>query len=1034
MSKDIFLTKNQWICLRASGGIALLQFIVKRKILVSLVTVLVLIVGGYSLLKLDKELMPAIEFDGAYVDVSAGELSAIEVERTITNPLEQRIQGIDGVEDTSSTTSVGRSSINITIETGRGDEVAKEIETVAQSTTADVSAVTDVVTDQYGTSQAYEFYMDVSNGDMDVITAFAEDVLEPRLEELPEVSDVSLSGIQEYEMVIEFDRDKVLEKGIDVSQVSGVIQQGNSEATLGEFSEDQDAPTLRWNTKLESVEDIENVQIATSTGFIKLKEIASVSMEPLESSSFVWKNGTKDFIFVRIGRVADVTQIDMAAAVREEIKNIEDEGLIKDFELNEMVAQADYVQESIDGVSSNILIGGVIAVLILLLFLRNIRATIIVGISIPTSILLTFLSMWVLDYSFNMLTLIGLGLGIGMMVDSSIVILESIYRKKEQGLRPLEAVVEGTKEVASAVFASMLTTIVVFLPIGLLGGEMGQFMILLSAVVAITLISSVIVSFTLIPTLSEKFLKLSKKPKAKEGRFIKGYGGLVSWVIKKKRNSIIMVVIFFLMFAGSLLLVPKIPMTIMPDVFNRYSELMVDLETGLSVQDKEEVVEKINEKLSAIEDVEQSYIMDEGTMFYTIINMTKGDDIVKEQKEVNEEIMSALRELEESTPIDSIQSATSAGGGYPVQLEIKGEEFDELQNISGDFIQELEKIEGIVAVNNSIERTSIEQVVELKESAIDDAGLTPLQIRQFIEQAFLNMPIGEITVDEVNVPLVMKWDISTNQQESLLKLKVPTNDGEKELSSFVELTSVDTPNEISHSDGERFVTISADIKDKDLGAINRDVQSLIDDFETPTGYTVSVAGDLEAQQELIQDMLLILGIAIFLVYLVMAVQFNNLAHPIVVMSIIPMTVVGVVAGLFITQRELSVMSGMGIVMLIGIVLNNAILLIDRTNQLRREGHDVNESLVEAGKNRIRPIFMTTLTTAGGMLPLALASGTSGNYQAPMATAIISGLLFATIITLVLIPAVYRIFNSIGNGFNRMFKKKKKEVEIKEIAS
>ncbi|TXC78733.1 efflux RND transporter permease subunit [Metabacillus litoralis] len=1013
---------------------ALLQFIVKRKILVSLVTVLVLIVGGYSLLKLDKELMPAIEFDGAYVDVSAGELSAIEVERTITNPLEQRIQGIDGVEDTSSTTSVGRSSINITIETGRGDEVAKEIETVAQSTTADVTAVTDVVTDQYGTSQAYEFYMDVSNGDMDVITAFAEDVLEPRLEVLPEVSDVSLSGIQEYEMVIEFDRDKVLEKGIDVSQVSGVIQQGNSEATLGEFSEDQDAPTLRWNTKLTSVEDIENVQIATSTGFIKLKEIASVSMEPLESSSFVWKNGTKDFIFVRIGRVADVTQIEMAAAVREEIKNIEDEGLIKDFELNEMVAQADYVQESIDGVSSNILIGGLIAVLILLLFLRNIRATIIVGISIPTSILLTFLSMWVLNYSFNMLTLIGLGLGIGMMVDSSIVILESIYRKKEQGLRPLEAVVEGTKEVASAVFASMLTTIVVFLPVGLLGGEMGQFMILLSAVVAITLISSVIVSFTLIPTLSEKFLKLSKKPKAKEGRFIKGYGGLVSWVIKKKRNSIIMVVIFFLMFAGSLLLVPKIPMTIMPDVFNRYSELMVDLETGLSVQDKEAVVEKINEKLSAIEDVEQSYIMDEGTMFYTIINMTKGDDIVKEQKEVNEEIMSALRELEESTPIDSIQSATSAGGGYPVQLEIKGEDFDELQNISGDFIQELEKIEGIVAVNNSIERTSIEQVVELKESAIDDAGLTPLQIRQFIEQAFLNMPIGEITVDEVNVPLIMKWDISTNQQESLLKLKVPTNDGEKELSSFVELTSVDTPNEISHIDGERFVTISADIKDKDLGAINRDVQSLIDDFETPTGYTVSVAGDLEAQQELIQDMLLILGIAIFLVYLVMAVQFNNLAHPIVVMSIIPMTVVGVVAGLFITQRELSVMSGMGIVMLIGIVLNNAILLIDRTNQLRREGHGVNASLVEAGKNRIRPIFMTTLTTAGGMLPLALASGTSGNYQAPMATAIISGLLFATIITLVLIPAVYRIFNSIGNGFNRMFKKKKKEVEIKEIAS
>lgn len=221
------------------------------------------------------------------------------------------------------------------------------------------------------------------------------------------------------------------------------------------------------------------------------------------------ENGTKDFVFVQIGRVADVTQIEMAEAIRAEIKEIKDEGLVKDFELNEMVAQADYVKESIDGVSSNIVIGGVIAVIILLLFLRNVRATIIVGLSIPTSILLTFLAMWALDYSLNMLTLIGLGLGIGMMVDSSIVILESIYRKKNR-TETIRVCCGGDKEVASAVIASMLTTIVVFLPIGLLGGEMGQFMILLSVVVSATLISSVIVSFTLILSLSENFLKLGK--------------------------------------------------------------------------------------------------------------------------------------------------------------------------------------------------------------------------------------------------------------------------------------------------------------------------------------------------------------------------------------------------------------------------------------------------------------------------------------------------------------------------------------------
>jgi multidrug efflux pump subunit AcrB len=266
-----------------------------------------------------------------------------------------------------------------------------------------------------------------------------------------------------------------------------------------------------------------------------------------------------------------------------------------------------------------------------------------------------------------------------------------------------------------------------------------------------------------------------------------------------------------------------------------------------------------------------------------------------------------------------------------------------------------------------------------------------------------------MTIDGENVPLAVKWTETTDTKASLLDLKVPTPDGEEILSTFIELNTIDSPNEINHIDGERYISISSDIEGRDLGAINRDVQNAIDAFDTPVDYSIAVAGDLEQQQELIKEMIFILGIAIFLVYLVMAVQFNHLFHPIIVMSVIPMTIVGVILGLFLTQRELSLMSGMGIVMLIGIVLNNAILLVDRTNQLRREGERLEAALVQAGKDRIRPIFMTTLTTAGGMLPLALASGTSGNYQAPMATAIISGLLFATLITLLLIPAVYRLF-------------------------
>ncbi|WP_406945612.1 efflux RND transporter permease subunit [Halobacillus sp. SY10] len=986
-----------------------LKFILQRKILIGLVTMLILIIGGYAMLNMDEELLPPLSMDSGYINVDAGSQPAAEVERTITTPLERQLESIKEVEEIRSTSFDGRSSIQMIFERGEGPEAIKEAEAITNQVTSSL-AVDRVEAGQYGTTQSYQFFLDLSGGEMEEMSEFATNTLEPRLEELPEVRDVDLMGIQENEMVVQFNQQELTNRGLQVDQIIPLLQQADEEVTLGELSKEENTPSLRWKSSIEQVSDLENISIPTQAGFIPLQEIATVTLRPQEQSSFVWKNGAKDFLFIQVGGSDNFTDIETASAVREEIKSMEDEGLFERFQINEVVAQADYVEESISGVTSNILVGGLIAIAILFIFLRNLRATFIISISIPTSILLTLASMWMLDYSLNMLTLIGLGLGIGMMVDSSIVILESIYNKKESGMKGMEAVTSGIKEVATAVLASMMTTIVVFLPIGLLGGEMGQFMIVLSIVVAITLISSVIISFTLIPSLAEKFMKLSNKKQIRhEGPILKFYDRLVSWIVRKKRHSLGVLLLFVTLFAGSLFLITKIPMTIMPDVFNRYAELMIDVEEGLSQEDKQELVMAVHEELEKIDDVESDYVMDNGGMLYTIINMTKEDDITTEQKEVNEQIFKSLRSLEEKYPINQVSSVMDGGGGSPVQVQIKGESFEELRAISQDFKENLEEIDGIVASQTSIDRTAEEELIQLDQKALEDAGLNEWQVRQTIQQAFLEQPISELTIDEKDVPLLVKWEEPTTSKESLLGITIPTTDGEQPLSKFLTLETVDTPNEINHVDGERYISVTADFEERDLGSINRDVQELIDEFVTPTGYNVTLAGDLEAQQEAIQEMLLILGIAIFLVYLVMAVQFNHLFHPLIVMSVIPMTVVGVILGLFLTQRELSVMSAMGIVMLIGIVLNNAILFITRTNQLRKLGWDVETSLTQSGKDRLRPIFMTSLTTAGGMLPLALATGSAGNYQAPMATVIISGLLFATFITLLLIPAIYRLF-------------------------
>ncbi|QFT89021.1 Swarming motility protein SwrC [Bacillus sp. THAF10] len=1010
-----------------------LNGILKRKIAVGLMVVFVFVIGLYALLKIDQELMPPIAFDMTIIQIDAGEMPVLDVEEKITKPIEQILSGLDGVESHSSASYIGKSSITVMIEEGRGDEVHKAIDAAVSPLQSQINGVQYINSFQLTTAQEYEFYMDLSSDNMQEITDFAKNVVEPRLETLPEVSDVKFDGVEENEVVITFDNDKLVEVGLSAEQVIQVIQQSDVITSFGELSEETNQPTVRWNTSLTNVEDVKSILIPTMQGAEELGELAEIQTQVRDISSGVWKNGSQDVILVQIGRNPEFTQIEMAEAVREEIRKIKEEGLVTGFEFEEIVTQADYVKEAVEGVSNNILIGGILALVVLLLFLRNLRATFIIGISIPLSILLTFASMWVLDYSFNMLSLIALGLGIGMMVDASIVILESIYRKKEQGIKGTEAVLTGVKEVASAVLASMLTTIVVFLPIGLLGGEAGKFMIILSVVVIVTLVSSVIVSFTLIPSLSQKFLKVSHRKKGNgNGKVANKYGQFISWLTGKKRRRYSIIALFILMFIGSMAVVTKVPMTIMPDMYNRYSELMVAVEKGVTPQEKNEIAEAIHEKLSAIPDVKEGFVLDQIEFMFLLVNMTPEEEATLEQKEVNERILNELLELKEEYPVLDVTSVMAMGAGYPVQIEVSGENIEELSRITDSLSDELDNIEGIIGTSNSFGSLLNEELIVLDSSAMKEDGITPLVVYGELTKLTTQLPIGSLQ-DEASTPIIVAPSTKFSNKSDILNVEITTPKGEKKLSTYVSFEQAKTPTQIDRVDGERVVKVLANIENRDLGSVNRDVQNLIDDFEVPEGYSVSVGGSLEEQQEMIMDMLLIIGIAIFLVYVVMAVQFNHLLHPIIVMTIIPMTFTGVILGLLITQRELSVMSGMGVIMLIGIVLNNAILLIDRAKQLRESEMDASSAIVEAGVNRLRPIFMTTLTTVGGMLPLAISTGAASNYQAPLATVVIAGLLFSTLITLVLIPAVYMMFHDIGAGLRKMRKKKTKKVDESKIA-
>lgn len=1007
----------------------MLKFLLKRKIIIGLFIVFIFGLGIYSINHLDKELFPSVKFNQTLIMIETEEMPAEDVEQFVTIPIEKALDKVEDVTSYETTSSTSSSVSVVDLSEGADDDVTKDIENEVNSLTNELNGINDVFVMQASTQGQYEFFMDISGGDMEEMSDYASNVVKPKLESLEEVSEVFVSGLEEKEIIITLDQKKLAEYHVEKEDIVAVMEQMNTNTSIGSLEKEEGNPAIRWNTAFHSLKDIKEIPIQTEEGIKKLSKFATVEEKTSEQTNFAWKNGNPDFLLLQIGRSDGFTQIEMADAIRAEVESIKkehDNGI----NMNEIAAQADYVSNAIDGVTSNILIGGIIAVIVLLLFLRNVRATMIIGLSIPASVLLTILTMTLLGYSFNLLSLVGLGLGIGMMVDASIVVLESIFNKKEQSYSNLDAVVSGTKEVFGAVISSMLTTIVVFVPIVLMDDEIGKMMIVLTVVVAVTLISSVLIAFTLIPVLSENFLKV-KKAKTGKLNLIGKYGSIVEWLTRKKRRRIGVLTLSILMFFSSFLLLSKIPMTFMPDILNRYAEVIVEVEPGVTSEEREDIAIAMNEVLEEIPDVESNVIIDDLDVVLSLINLTPEEDKTMEQNEVNEQILHKFRTLEKDYPIKNVGAAMDGVADSPIELKVSGESLEKLEDIGREVKDDLEAIDHISSANIEVAESAEVYTFQLNVADMEEDGLTESDLYAHLSQMFAHIPVGDVVNDDEVTPIFMEDDDNINDKKSLLNHKVTTINGEKKLSDYIDLEETNSLTEINRADGERYISIHADIEGQDISTVNNEINKIIEDTSVDQGYSVEVAGDMEEQQQAVQDLVLIFMISLFLVFVVMAIQFNSLKHPLIILFIIPLTITGVLVGLFITQKELNIMSGIGVVMLVGIVLNNGILLIDRVRQLRNDGLDTNKAMVHAAKERIRPIFMTTLTTVGGMIPLALASGTSSDYQSPLAVVIISGLLFSTFITLILIPAVYLLFEDIGNGWKRIFRRKKSSDVIEE---
>ncbi len=724
---------------------SVLRFLLRRKLIVGLFVVLVFGLGFYGMSNLDKELFPDVKFNQSFIMIETDEMPAEDVEEFVTIPVEKMLDSMEDVNSYEATSSSNNSVFIIELADGASDEVTKDIENKVNEITNELHGINDVMVMQASTQGEYEFFMDISGGSVEEMSAYATDVVKPRLESLNEVNEVFVSGLEEKEIIITLQPKKLAAYEVTQEDIVAVMEQMNTNTTIGSLKKDKDDTAIRWNTAFHNLKDIKEIPIQTNEGMKQLTDVATIEEKVSEQTNFAWKNGDPDFLLLQISRSSGFTQIDMADAIRTEMTHIKQEH-DNGIKVSEVAAQADYVTTAIDGVTSNILIGGIIAVIVLLLFLRNFRATFIIGLSIPASILLTILTMTFLDYSFNLLSLVGLGLGIGMIVDASIVVLESIFKKKEQGLANMEAVISGTKEVVGAVISSMLTTIVVFIPIVLMDDEVGKMMLVLSVVVAVTLISSVLIAFTLIPVLSDNFLKVKKGKKGKLD-LIGKYGSIIAWLTKKKRRRIGILSLFIIMFFSSFLLLAKIPITFMPDILNRYAEVIVELEPGVSPEEREEIAMAMNNVLEEVPDIDNNVTIDNIDVMLSLINLTPEKDKTLEQSEVNEQILQNLRALEKKYPIKTVGAAMDGTVSPPIELRVSGNDLTTLQEIGTEVTAELEKLDSISSVTMQVSESAEEYVIQLHDKHLEEDGLSAPHLYSYLSQMFADVPAGDVIRD-----------------------------------------------------------------------------------------------------------------------------------------------------------------------------------------------------------------------------------------------------------------------------------------------
>lgn len=1028
------------------------DFAVDRPVTTIMLVCLILLIGGVSLSKLPVDLMPDMNLPYAVVVTNYQGASPLEVEKTISKPVEESVATVDNVKDIISISRPGTSMVLTELDWGTDMNFAT-LEMREQ-----ISLVEERLPDEVEKPMVLKFdptsmpIMQIGisgDGNLETLKTIGTDIYKPNLERIPGVASVNVVGGKEREIQLNINQELMQGYGLSLDTIVSGIKQANMNLSGGSLTYGTKKLLLKTDGEFKNIDEVKNLEVTTPQGQkVALNDLAQIKDTYKDREQYTYLNG-KESIGLVIQKQSGTNTVQVANAVKKKLGELRNK-VKSDINTKVVMNQAEFIEKAVNNLKRNAIIGAGLAILILLLFLRNIRSTIIIGTTIPISVVTAFILMYFSDLTLNLMTVGGLALGIGMLVDNAIVVLENIYRHRQEGKGMITAAKEGTSEVGTAILASTLTTAAVFLPILYVEGLASQLFGSLALTVSFSLVASLLMALTLIPMLSSKLLKVKENliGKAQEenfGKITRSYQKILRSALNYKYLILILVIVS-IVGVGVGLKTGVIPLEseFLPQTDRGSLNVNIELPPGEALEETDQVVQQVEDYLQDIPEVDIVYTNVGGSQ--DMIGMdTKSNQAkisvelvdLQARKRSTIEVVELLRKKVSkiSGANIKVKPETSFLGGddsnrAPVEVMIQGPGLNKLNSISNQIKEEMKKVKGTRNVELSVTKNRPEIQIEVKRKIAKELGFSVGGIAQTVKTAIRGQVATKYKEggEEFDVRVQLTEEENSNlQQLKNLKLTSPAGNTVP-LEQVAEVKLTKSSNKIERESQQRIVRVMTELQGRSLSAVQRDIKSRVDQLNIPAEYTIEYGGQVEDMRESFGDLSFALILAVILVYMVMASQFESLIHPFTIMFSVPLALIGALLGLAITGLPLSVPAIIGSIMLAGIVVNNAIVLVDYINT-RREKESKEEAILNAGPIRFRPIMMTALTTLLGLFPLALGFGEGSEAQQPMAVVVIGGLLFSTILTLVIVPAIYSIFDDFGQFIKNLFGYSEEEQEI-----